>query len=158
MPNRNGSVHVATTERRYKNKVYQTHLLRRSYREGGKVKHQTLGNLSHLPVDLIDTIRRSPTRRSRAIARVGCRPGASIACGASEGLRETDRGRPCCGEFSDAAGQLGHLDEEPRSPPGQRRRRVPRPCPSNASSAAGLGVTGSPPVACSQNPRKSIRD
>ena len=58
MPNRNGSVHVATTERRYKNKVYQTHLLRRSYREGGKVKHQTLGNLSHLPVDLIDTIRR----------------------------------------------------------------------------------------------------
>jgi hypothetical protein len=33
-------------------------LLRRSYREGGKVKHQTLGNLSHLPPDLIDTIRR----------------------------------------------------------------------------------------------------
>jgi len=33
-------------------------LLRRTYREGGKVKHQTLGNLSHLPPDLIDTIRR----------------------------------------------------------------------------------------------------
>jgi transposase len=33
-------------------------LLRRSYREKGKVKHQTLGNLSHLPPDLIDTIRR----------------------------------------------------------------------------------------------------
>ncbi len=58
MPSRNGSVHVATTTRRYKNKVYQTHLLRRTYREGGKVKHQTLGNLSHLPADLIDTIRR----------------------------------------------------------------------------------------------------
>lgn len=58
MPSRNGPVHVATTQRTYKGKVYQTHLLRRSYREGGKVKHQTLGNLSHLPPDLIDTIRR----------------------------------------------------------------------------------------------------
>lgn len=58
MPSRNGSVHVATTRRTYKGRVYETHLLRRSYREGGKVKHQTLGNLSHLPPDLIDTIRR----------------------------------------------------------------------------------------------------
>jgi len=58
MPKRNGSVHVATTTRNYKSKVYQTHLLRRTYRDGGKVKHQTLGNLSHLPPDLIDTIRR----------------------------------------------------------------------------------------------------
>ncbi len=59
MPTRAGSVHVATTKRRYKGKVYETHLLRRTYREGGKVKHQTLGNLSHLPAPLIDTIRRS---------------------------------------------------------------------------------------------------
>jgi transposase len=57
MPKRNGSVHVATTKRTYNGKVYVSHLLRRSYREGGKVKHQTLGNLSHLPPDLIDTIR-----------------------------------------------------------------------------------------------------
>ena len=55
---RNGAVHVATTKRTYKGKVYQTHLLRRSYRDGGKVKHQTLGNLSHLPRDLIETDRR----------------------------------------------------------------------------------------------------
>lgn len=58
MAKRNGSVHVATTRRTYRGKVYETHLLRRSYRQGGKVKHQTLGNLSHLPRDLIDTIRR----------------------------------------------------------------------------------------------------
>lgn len=57
MASRNGAVHVATTTRRYKGKVYETHLLRRTYREDGKVKHQTLGNLSHLPPDLIDTIR-----------------------------------------------------------------------------------------------------
>ena len=58
MASRNGAVHVATTNRAYKGKVYRTHLLRRSYRKDGKVKHQTLGNLSHLPPDLIDTIRR----------------------------------------------------------------------------------------------------
>lgn len=58
MPSRNGAVPVATTKRTYKGKAYETHLLRRSYREDGKVKHQTLGNLSHLPPDLIDTIRR----------------------------------------------------------------------------------------------------
>lgn len=58
MPSRNGPVHVATTTRKHKGTVYRTHLLRRTFREGGKVKHQTLGNLSHLPPDLIDTIRR----------------------------------------------------------------------------------------------------
>ena len=59
MPARNGSVHIATTTRAYKDKVYRTHLLRRSYREDGKVKNETLGNLSHLPEPLIDIIRRS---------------------------------------------------------------------------------------------------
>ena len=57
-----GVVHVATTTRRYKGKLYQTHLLRRTYREGGKVKHQTVGNISHLPPELIDTIRRHSAR------------------------------------------------------------------------------------------------
>lgn len=57
MARRSGRVHVATTERRVKDKIYQTHLLRRTYRESGKVKHETVGNLSHLPPDLIETIR-----------------------------------------------------------------------------------------------------
>src|SRR5437867_9559496 len=59
MPTRNGSMHVATTRRQYKGKIYETHLLRRTYREGDKVKHQTLGNLSHLPAPIVDLIRRS---------------------------------------------------------------------------------------------------
>jgi transposase len=59
MARRNGAVHVVTTERRYKGKVYRTHLLRRSFRENGKVKNETLGNLSHLPAHLIEIIRRS---------------------------------------------------------------------------------------------------
>lgn len=59
MPARTGSVHVATTRRRYKGKTYETHLLRRSYREGKKVLHETVGNLSHLPIETIELVRRS---------------------------------------------------------------------------------------------------
>jgi hypothetical protein len=59
MPSRTGSVHVATTERRYKNKVYRTHVLRRTFRVGAEVRHETLGNISHLPEELIEIIRRS---------------------------------------------------------------------------------------------------
>ena len=59
MPARTGAAHVVTTKRKYKDQVYCTHLLRRSYREGGTVKNETLGNLSHLPDALIDIIRRS---------------------------------------------------------------------------------------------------
>ncbi|MBA3748808.1 MAG: transposase, partial [Solirubrobacterales bacterium] len=57
MPARDGKVHVATTRRHYKGKVYESHLLRRSYREDGKVKNETVGNLSHLPIEIIDAIR-----------------------------------------------------------------------------------------------------
>ena len=59
MPSRSGSLHVATTKRIYKGRLYQTHLLRRSYRQGTQVKHETLGNISHLPEELINLIRRS---------------------------------------------------------------------------------------------------
>jgi len=59
MASRTGTAHVVTTTRKYKDQVYYTHLLRRSYREDGKVKNETLGNLSHLPDSVIDLIRRS---------------------------------------------------------------------------------------------------
>jgi hypothetical protein len=52
-------VHIHTTRRHYKDKVYETTLLRRSYREGGKVKTETLGNLSHLPKETIEVVRAS---------------------------------------------------------------------------------------------------
>ena len=38
-------------------RVYQRHLLRRSYRDGGKVRKETLANLSHLPDDAIEALR-----------------------------------------------------------------------------------------------------
>jgi hypothetical protein len=59
MSERGGAVHVVTTRRRYKGREYATHLLRRSYREDGRVKNETLGNLSHLPDPLIEIVRRS---------------------------------------------------------------------------------------------------
>ena len=59
MAGRSGAVHVVTTKRRYKDKVYQAHLLRRSYRESGKVKNETVANLSHLPEHVVALIRGS---------------------------------------------------------------------------------------------------
>jgi hypothetical protein len=38
---------------------YETHLLRRTFREDGKVKHETLANLSALPPEQIELLRRS---------------------------------------------------------------------------------------------------
>lgn len=57
MPNRDRPVHVASIKCSRRDKVYQTHLLRRTYRDGNKVKHQTLGNISHLPPHIIDVIK-----------------------------------------------------------------------------------------------------
>ncbi len=43
----------------YKGRVYEAHLLRRSFREGGKVRNETLANLSRLPRETIELVRRS---------------------------------------------------------------------------------------------------
>ena len=50
-------MHVVTNRRQGVHREYVTHLLRRSYREGGKVKNETLANLSHLPDEVIELIR-----------------------------------------------------------------------------------------------------
>jgi Transposase DDE domain len=59
-----GAVHVTTQRRHYTGKdgrerVYETHLLRRSWREGGKVRNETVANLSRLPAGTIELIRGS---------------------------------------------------------------------------------------------------
>ncbi|HKU43502.1 MAG TPA: hypothetical protein VJR89_35310 [Polyangiales bacterium] len=51
--------HLAEVKRTYKGKTYTTTLLRRTYREDGKVKHETLGNLSHLPAAALSLVKRS---------------------------------------------------------------------------------------------------
>ena len=57
MAKRGGKVHVAVTRRHYKGTEYKTTLLRRSYREDGRVKNETVGNLSHLEEWMVDGLR-----------------------------------------------------------------------------------------------------
>lgn len=51
-------MHVVTNKIRRGDREYTATLLRRSFREDGKVKKETLANLSHLPAEAIDAIRR----------------------------------------------------------------------------------------------------
>jgi hypothetical protein len=54
-----GRVHVVTNRRvGASGREYVTHLLRRSYREGDKVGNETVGNISHLPEELVELVRR----------------------------------------------------------------------------------------------------
>jgi len=57
-----GPVHLSTQRRHYRDKdgvekVYQSTLLRRSFREDGKVRNETVANLSALPADAIEALR-----------------------------------------------------------------------------------------------------
>jgi hypothetical protein len=57
-------VHVTTQRRHYTGKdgverVYESHLLRRSWREDGKVRNETVANLSQLPAATIELVRGS---------------------------------------------------------------------------------------------------
>jgi transposase len=58
-PRPDGPFHVVTTRRQGARREYVAHLLRRSYREGGRVKKETVANLSHLPDEVIELIRRA---------------------------------------------------------------------------------------------------
>src|SRR3982751_4834382 len=53
------AVHVAKVTNTCKGVTYTSYYLRRTFRQDGKVKHETLGNLSDLPVHVIDLIGRS---------------------------------------------------------------------------------------------------
>lgn len=57
MVERRSGVHVVTTVRKYKDREYRAHLLRHSYREGGKVKKETLGNITVLGDELVAVVR-----------------------------------------------------------------------------------------------------
>jgi Transposase DDE domain len=50
-------MHVAVVPSRQRSGEYSSVLVRQSYREGGKVKHRTLANLSKLPPAAVDAVR-----------------------------------------------------------------------------------------------------
>ena len=58
MSSKQRKLRVETVKKKVKGKVYTSVLLRCSFREGGKVKHKTLANLSQLPPDVIDFMKR----------------------------------------------------------------------------------------------------
>ena len=69
-------MHVSTTRRHYVGKdgderTYETHLLRRSVREGSKVRNETLANLSHLPEEIIEAIRAGLSGETLVVAGSG---------------------------------------------------------------------------------------
>jgi len=59
MARASGACHVAEITRTHGGRHYRYYLLRRTYREAGTVKHETLGNLSRLPAATIALIRRA---------------------------------------------------------------------------------------------------
>ncbi len=61
MAARGGAMHVARNRRTYtaksgEQRVYESVLVRRTYRDGGKVRHETLANLSALPAEAVSAI------------------------------------------------------------------------------------------------------
>src|ERR1035438_6373815 len=58
---RSGAMHVARNQRTYtaksgEHRVYESVLVRRTYRDGAKVRHETLANLSALPAEAVSAI------------------------------------------------------------------------------------------------------
>lgn len=74
-------MHVATMKRRHGEREYVYHLLRQSFREGGKVRHRTLGNLSHLPPEVIELVRQA-LRGDATTATTGVPAGGARSPGA----------------------------------------------------------------------------
>src|SRR5205823_9646907 len=54
-----GAMHVATIRRRHGDRVYESHLIRRSIRDGKRVRHETIANVSKLPPAALDALRRA---------------------------------------------------------------------------------------------------
>ena len=59
MSSRCAPIHVARIKRTHNGKTYVSVLLRRTYREGGKVRNETVASLSALPAETIEAIERS---------------------------------------------------------------------------------------------------
>jgi Transposase DDE domain len=81
-----GAVHVTTQRRHYTGKdgrerVYETHLLRRSWREDGKVRNETVANLSKLPAETVELIRRSLAGEQFIPASAGAQVARSLPHG-----------------------------------------------------------------------------
>src|SRR5215210_6935786 len=68
MPRPVGAMHVATIRRRHGDRVYESHLIRRSVRDGKRVRHETIANVSKLPPAALDALRRALAGQTLVVA------------------------------------------------------------------------------------------
>src|SRR4029077_7731711 len=89
MTARGSAMHVARNKRTYvaksgERRVYESVLVRRTYREAGKVRHETLANLSALPAEAVNAIEATLKGErlvppARAVAFTGSLPHGHVA-------------------------------------------------------------------------------
>ena len=147
-------MHVARNRRTYvarsgERRVYESVLVRRTYRDGGKVKHETLANLSALPGQAVDAIEAAlkgtplvPAGQAVSDHRARCRTGTSPRCAAMAGeagpARPAGPGLPGTGPGAGAdhlpgggpGVQAVHADLVGRHHPGRRPGRARPPMTS----------------------------
>src|SRR6185312_6583037 len=86
MTARSGAMHVARNKRTYvaksgERRVYESVLVRRTYRDGGKVRHETLANLSALPAEAARITRSVPHGHVAAVHAMAAKLGLPALLG-----------------------------------------------------------------------------
>jgi tRNA G18 (ribose-2'-O)-methylase SpoU len=76
------AMHVARiksshTDKQGRERVYESRLLRRTYRDGGKVRHETLANLSKLPDHVVDAV--EAALKGEVLVPAGNAPAVTVA-------------------------------------------------------------------------------
>ena len=92
---RGGAMHVARNRRTYtaksgEQRVYESVLVRRTYRDGGRVRHETLANLSALPAEAVSAI--EATLKGERLVPAG-QAVSDHRLGAARACRRRARGR-----------------------------------------------------------------
>ena len=94
---RGGAMHVARKRRTYtaksgEQRVYESVLVRRTYRDDGKVRHETLANLSALPAEAVSAI--EATLKGERLVPAGQAGGSPPRCRRACRRRARGRKRP----------------------------------------------------------------
>src|SRR6266542_2571306 len=74
-------MHVSKIVSRRADREYVSYLVRRSFRDGGKVRHETLANLSALPLSAIEAVRAALAGQTLVAAGDGLRTVRSLPHG-----------------------------------------------------------------------------
>jgi hypothetical protein len=115
MKRKGGAMHVAKIRRRRGDREYVSHLVRRSIREGKRVRHETIANVSKLPPEAIEALARALRGEALVPAGEALRITDSVPAGHAEAVLA-------------AARRLGLARLLDRAPSKQRDRCVAMIC------------------------------